>query len=109
MCLCHIHPQVLESRRIFNRLQGYVVYRLATTVQYVLVLFAMVVGFDFRLSPFLVVLLALLADVTALPISVDRSQPARTPLCLPCLGLGVRRAPLVNTPFSHHAPACNAP
>lgn len=55
--------------------QAYVLYRLATTVQMVLVLFTLSVAFNVRIPAFLIVLLALVADLTAIPISADRAVP----------------------------------
>lgn len=77
--LSPIYTAVLESRRIFKRITAYIVYRLATTVQMVLVLFVLKVVFNLLIPPFLVVLLALFCDLTALPISSDRAKPSSHP------------------------------
>eukprot|EP00038_Savillea_parva_P019249 m.26905 g.26905 ORF g.26905 m.26905 type:complete len:534 (+) comp4358_c0_seq1:1218-2819(+) len=77
--LSAIYSAILESRRIFVRLQAYVLYRLATTVQLVPVLFIFSVVFNLRIPAFLVVLIALFADVTALPISTDLASPSALP------------------------------
>merc|ERR1711871_865482 len=77
--LSPIYTAILESRRIFKRIQSYVVYRLATTVQMVLVLFILKVGYNMDLPPFYVILLALFCDFTALPLSSDRAKPNAHP------------------------------
>ena len=82
MGLSPIYTAILESRRIFKRIQSYVVYRLATTVQMVLVLFTLSVYFNLRVPAFLVVLLALFCDITVMPISADRAVPSPAPSTL---------------------------
>lgn len=77
--LSPIYTAVLESRRIFKRITAYVVYRLATTVQMVLVLFILKVGYNMDIPPFYVILLALFCDLTALPLSSDRAKPNAHP------------------------------
>ena len=77
--LSPIYTAILESRRIFKRLRSYVVYRLATTVLMVLVIFCLSTIFNLRLPAFLIVLLALFCDITVLPISADRAQPSPGP------------------------------
>lgn len=77
--LSAIYAAVYESRLIFRRLRSYVLYRVAATVQIVLVLCALIFGWNDELKPIYVVLLALLNDVTMTPIAHDRVEPSRCP------------------------------
>lgn len=74
-----IYSAVLESRRIFKRIEAYVIYRLACTVLMVLVLFTLQVALNVHIPAFLIVLLALFCDLSVIPISSDLAQPSATP------------------------------
>lgn len=54
-------------------------YRVAATIQIVLVLCALIFGWGDELKPFYVVLLALLNDVTMTPIAHDHAEPSPAP------------------------------
>merc|ERR1719436_101141 len=77
--LSAIFDAVAESRMIFGRLRSYVLYRLAATIQIVLVLSFLIYGYDDPLPALYVILLALLNDVTMLPVSSDNATPSATP------------------------------
>ncbi|KAJ8603845.1 hypothetical protein CTAYLR_000289 [Chrysophaeum taylorii] len=77
--LSAIYAAVYESRLIFRRLRAYVLYRVAATVQIVCVLCALIFGWDDELKPIYVVLLALLNDVTMMPIAHDHVEPSPEP------------------------------
>ena len=77
--LSAIYAAVYESRLIFRRVRSYVLYRVAATVQIVVVLCALIFGWDAELNPLYVVLLALFNDVTITPIAHDRSTPSPRP------------------------------
>lgn len=74
-----IYDAVVESRKIFARLRAYVLYRLAATIQIVLVLSIMIYAYEDTLPALYVILLALLNDVTMLPIASDRACPSPWP------------------------------
>jgi len=74
-----IYDAVVESRKIFARLRAYVLYRLAATIQIVLVLSIMIYGYEDTLPALYVILLALLNDVTMLPIADDNASPSAWP------------------------------
>lgn len=77
--LSAIYAAVYESRLIFRRLRSYVLYRVAATIQIVLILCALIFGWGDELKPFYVVLLALLNDVTMTPIAHDHAEPSPAP------------------------------
>ena len=77
--LSPIYDAILESRRIFKRLRTYILYRLASTVQIVAVLWILNVAFNFNIPAFYIVLFALLCDLAALPIASDIATPTRLP------------------------------
>mmetsp|Transcript_6982 Transcript_6982/g.21786 ORF Transcript_6982/g.21786 Transcript_6982/m.21786 type:complete len:1017 (+) Transcript_6982:74-3124(+) len=77
--LSAIFDAVVESRKIFARLRAYVLYRIAATIQIVLVLSILIYGNKSTLPPIYVILLALLNDVTMLPVADDRASPSASP------------------------------
>jgi len=77
--LSAVFGAVVESRKIFARLFSYVSYRLATTIQILIYLSVLVYAFDCALDPLYVILLALLNDVTLLPIAEDRQTASAEP------------------------------
>lgn len=77
--LSAIFDAVVESRKIFARLRAYVLYRVAATIQIVLVLSILIYAYDNTLPPMYVILLALVNDVTMLPIADDRAAPSALP------------------------------
>jgi hypothetical protein len=54
-------------------------YRMAATVQIVLVLTLLIVFYDHMIDPLYVILLALFNDVTMAPISSDNALPSKKP------------------------------
>merc|ERR1719316_82191 len=77
--LTAIFDAVVESRKIFARLRAYVLYRIAATIQIVLVLSILIHRYNDPLPALYVILLALLNDVTMLPIADDRAVASATP------------------------------
>jgi H+-transporting ATPase len=77
--LSAIYDAVVESRKIFARLRAYVLYRMAATIQIVLVLSIMIYGYNVVMNPLYVILLALFNDVTMLPIADDNANPSSKP------------------------------
>merc|ERR1712048_901084 len=77
--LSAIFDAVAESRMIFGRLRSYVLYRLAATIQIVLVLSFLIYRYNDPLPALYVILLALLNDVTMLPVAGDNATPSATP------------------------------
>lgn len=70
---------VVESRRIFRRLQTFICYRMAATTQIVAFLALLVFAFDESLAAIYVILLALFNDFTVLLCCYDHAQPSPIP------------------------------
>ena len=66
---------IRESRRIFQRMQHYAIYRIAETIRVLVFMTASILVFDFYpLSALMIVLLALLNDGAILTIAYDRTR-----------------------------------
>lgn len=74
-----IYDAIVESRRIFARLRSYVLYRIAATIQIVLVLSIMIYAYEDTMPALYVILLALLNDVTMLPVADDNAFASALP------------------------------
>lgn len=70
---------VVESRRIFRRLQTFITYRIAATIQIVAFLSLLVFAFDESLPAIYVILLALFNDATVVLCCYDRARPSPAP------------------------------
>ncbi|MEO1091865.1 MAG: plasma-membrane proton-efflux P-type ATPase [Pseudomonadota bacterium] len=70
-----------ESRRIFERIINYIVYRVAMTldIMFVVVLATIVFGFS-PLTPIMIILLALLDDVPIMAIAYDNTVLSKQPV-----------------------------
>jgi H+-transporting ATPase len=77
--LSAIYSGIIESRRIFRKLKSYIVYRFAATIQIVVVLTLLIYISNCPIDSLYIVLLALLNDLTLLPIAYDRQNPSATP------------------------------
>jgi len=75
-----IYGAVLESRRIFARIKSYVVYRMAASSILVLVLSIIVfAGKGCSVSSILIIILALLNDISMLPVAYDNADATAKP------------------------------
>jgi H+-transporting ATPase len=77
--LSAIFDAVVESRTIFARLRAYVLYRMAATIQIVVVLSVLIYGYNIVMKPLYVILLALLNDISMIPIAQDNASPSSSP------------------------------
>mmetsp|Transcript_16480 Transcript_16480/g.27614 ORF Transcript_16480/g.27614 Transcript_16480/m.27614 type:complete len:979 (-) Transcript_16480:1850-4786(-) len=77
--LSAIYAAVVESRRIFKKLKAYVTYRFAATIQIVIVLTLLIFISDCSINSLYVVILALLNDLTMLPIAYDNQRASTIP------------------------------
>lgn len=77
--LSAIFDAVVESRKIFARLRSYVLYRIAATIQIVLVLSVLIYAYNDTMPAIYVILLALVNDVTMLPVASDNASPSALP------------------------------
>lgn len=75
-----IYGAVLESRRIFARIKSYVVYRMAASAILVLVLSIIVfAGEGCVVDSILIIVLALLNDISMLPVAYDNADATAKP------------------------------
>jgi len=77
--LSAIFVAVIEARKIFQRLKAYVVYRIASTVQVVIVLSVLIFQSNCTIDSLFVILLALLNDLTMTPIAHDNAHASKKP------------------------------
>ncbi len=71
---------IKESRRIFQRMNSYAIYRIAETIRVLLFMTAAILVFNFfPVTAVMVVLIALLNDGAILSIAYDRAEYANTP------------------------------
>jgi len=74
-----IYAAILESRRIFARIKSYVVYRVAASIIMALVLSVLIFSHGCAVDPLLVIILALLNDLSMVPVAYDRAQATTKP------------------------------
>jgi len=71
---------IKESRKIFQRMNHYVIYRIAETVRVLLFMTLSILAFNFYpVTAVMIVLLALLNDGAILSIAYDRTEPSANP------------------------------
>jgi hypothetical protein len=77
--LSPIYGAILESRRIFARIKSYVVYRVAASIILVLVLSIIIFNHDCAIDSLLVIILALLNDISMIPVAYDHADATAKP------------------------------
>lgn len=70
---------IMSSRQIFQRMRSYAVYRITSTVHFLIFLFCTIMAWEWNLPATLVVLIALLNDGATLVISVDNALISHKP------------------------------
>ena len=76
-----ITSAIEEARRIFERMTGYAIYRIAETMRLLLFMTASILIFNFYpVTAIMVVLLALLNDLPIMMIAYDNASVAQTPV-----------------------------
>ncbi|UPR03149.1 P-type cation-transporting ATPase [Chloropicon primus] len=78
--LSTIITAINRSRKIFNRLNGYVLYRMASSVLILGFFFLSIVALQFDFPTWVLILLSLVNDFTAMATSKDSCRPAEEPL-----------------------------
>jgi H+-transporting ATPase len=78
--LSAVYGAVVESRKIAARLQAYVSFRLASTIQILIALTLIILVFNCEMNTLYVILLALMNDLTMIPIAEDRQTASKTPM-----------------------------
>lgn len=74
-----IYTAIVESRKIFRRVKSYVVYRFAATIQLIIFLSITLFVAGCQIDLIYIVMLALLNDVTMMPLSGDRQRASKVP------------------------------
>ncbi|KAJ3064169.1 hypothetical protein HDU98_000123 [Podochytrium sp. JEL0797] len=67
------------SRAIFQRMRSYALYRIASTIHFLLFFFISICAYGFCLPPILIIMIAVLNDAATLVISVDNAQISQRP------------------------------
>jgi H+-transporting ATPase len=67
------------SRAIFQRMRSYALYRIASTIHFLLFFFISILIYDFALPDRLILLIAVLNDAATLVISVDNARISKRP------------------------------
>ena len=70
---------VMTSRQIFQRMRSYSLYRITSTIHFLIFLFIAIIAFDFTIPAVLIVLITVMNDAATLVISVDNAQISHRP------------------------------
>ncbi|KAL7575337.1 hypothetical protein ACA910_001855 [Epithemia clementina (nom. ined.)] len=77
--LSPIYGAVIASRRIFARIKSYVIYRVAASAVLVLVLSLLIFITGCAIDSLLVIILALLNDISMIPVAYDNAAATKSP------------------------------
>ncbi|KAF0440732.1 H+-ATPase [Gigaspora margarita] len=77
--LATIIDGIMTSRAIFQRMRSYALYRITSTVHFLLFFFCIILAKDWTLPAVLLILIAMLNDAATLVISVDNAQVSGSP------------------------------
>jgi len=78
--LSTIITAINRSRKIFSRLNGYVLYRMASSVLILGFFFLSIIALQFDFPTWVLILLSLVNDFTAMATAKDSCRPAQEPL-----------------------------
>ncbi|TPX66069.1 H+-exporting ATPase [Spizellomyces sp. 'palustris'] len=70
---------IKTSRAIFQRMRSYALYRIASTIHFLIFFFITLLAFDFSLPDRLIILIAVLNDAATLVISIDNTRISERP------------------------------
>ncbi|KAJ3160888.1 hypothetical protein HDU86_008250 [Geranomyces michiganensis] len=70
---------VKTSRAIFQRMRSYALYRIASTIHFLLFFFISILVFKFKIPDLLVLMICVLNDAATLVISVDNARISKRP------------------------------
>ncbi|KAG0335018.1 hypothetical protein BG000_007852, partial [Podila horticola] len=70
---------LMTSRAIFQRMRSYALYRITSTVHFLIFFFIVVLAYDWSLPPSLLILICILNDLATLVIAVDNAQISARP------------------------------
>lgn len=77
--LSPIYGAVIEARRIFAKIKAYVIYRIAASITLVLTLSVIVFVSGCTIDSIMVIVLALLNDVSMIPVAYDKADATVKP------------------------------
>ncbi|KAJ1930624.1 hypothetical protein IWQ60_000132 [Tieghemiomyces parasiticus] len=67
------------SRQIFQRMRSYALYRITSTIHFLMFFFIVTLAFEWEMRAILLIFIAVLNDAATLVISVDNAQISRSP------------------------------
>ncbi|KAI9203055.1 uncharacterized protein BJ171DRAFT_625448 [Polychytrium aggregatum] len=70
---------ILCSRAIFQRMRSYAVYRITSTIHFLIFFFITILAWNFSIPDILIIMIAVLNDVATLVISVDNTKTSTKP------------------------------
>ncbi|GKU87494.1 hypothetical protein SLEP1_g1888 [Rubroshorea leprosula] len=70
---------VLTSRAVYQRMQNYIIYAVSATIHIVFAFMFIALRWSFDIAPFMVLIIAILNNVTIMTISRDRVKPSLQP------------------------------
>ncbi|KAF9186399.1 hypothetical protein BGZ51_002042 [Haplosporangium sp. Z 767] len=70
---------LMTSRAIFQRMRSYALYRITSTVHFLMFFFVVVMAYDWSLPAHLLILICILNDLATLVIAVDNAQISSQP------------------------------
>ncbi|KAG0252344.1 hypothetical protein BG011_007027 [Mortierella polycephala] len=70
---------ILASRAIFQRMRSYALYRITSTVHFLIFFFVVVLAYDWTLPAKLLIMICILNDLATLVIAVDHAQVSTRP------------------------------
>ncbi|KAF9188576.1 hypothetical protein BGZ51_000517 [Haplosporangium sp. Z 767] len=70
---------ILASRAIFQRMRSYALYRITSTVHFLMFFFVVILAYDWTLPAKLLILICILNDLATLVIAVDNAQVSAKP------------------------------
>ncbi|KAF9571289.1 hypothetical protein EC968_000785 [Mortierella alpina] len=70
---------LMTSRAIFQRMRSYALYRITSTVHFLMFFFVVVMAYDWSLPAHLLILICILNDLATLVIAVDNAQISERP------------------------------
>lgn len=70
---------IKTSRAIFQRMRSYALYRIASTIHFLLFFFIVILGYQFQLPSMLLIMIALLNDAATLVIAFDNAKINQRP------------------------------
>ncbi|OMJ14015.1 putative cation-transporting ATPase [Smittium culicis] len=77
--LSSIIDGIMVSRAIFQRMRSYALYRITSTIHFLIFFFVITLAFNWQMSPSLLILIAVLNDAATIVIAFDNAQVSKSP------------------------------